>query len=132
MLWLLTLKIFQSLLSILERTKDYQTPEIQIDSHRHKRTSKLFNSIDGSITASPGRYVSFKAFSLDVKAFSLDEVMMKFYSYYINLLEFIFEESHVKWEIIGYSRAVVRQGWKCMTFEVLFNPLSSNGTFKYH
>lgn len=52
-----SLNIFQSLLSILERTKDYQTPDIQIDSHRHKRTSKLFSSIDGSVTASPGRYV---------------------------------------------------------------------------
>lgn len=38
--------VVKSLLSILERTKDYQMPEIQIDSHRHKRTPKLLNVIE--------------------------------------------------------------------------------------
>ncbi|XP_054708625.1 E3 ubiquitin-protein ligase HUWE1-like [Uloborus diversus] len=38
--------VVKSLLSILERTKDYQVPETPTDSHRHKRTTKTSSTAE--------------------------------------------------------------------------------------
>ncbi|KFM63905.1 E3 ubiquitin-protein ligase HUWE1, partial [Stegodyphus mimosarum] len=40
--------VVKSLLSILERTREYQVPEIHADSHRHKRNPKLLNTRESS------------------------------------------------------------------------------------
>ncbi|GBM42389.1 E3 ubiquitin-protein ligase HUWE1 [Araneus ventricosus] len=40
--------VVKSLLSILERTKDYQVSDAPVDTHRHKKTSKLVNPSESS------------------------------------------------------------------------------------